>query len=68
MRARAEAALFALPEDNRRAVELRILQGLDYPAIAAQIGESEATARKRVSRGLERMRACLDAKEGELDD
>ena len=61
LRARAEAALSALPGDSRRAVELRILQGLDYPAVAKQIGESESTARKRVSRGLERMRETLES-------
>lgn len=42
----------ALPEPYRRAVELRHLEQLDYPAVAAATGTTEATARQRVCRGL----------------
>jgi DNA-directed RNA polymerase specialized sigma24 family protein len=48
--------LAALPDPLRRAVELRHLRELDYPAIAAGLGTTEATARQRVSRGIQTLR------------
>jgi RNA polymerase sigma-70 factor (ECF subfamily) len=45
-------AMSALPADQRRAVELRVLDDLSYPELAATLEVSEATARARVSRGL----------------
>jgi RNA polymerase sigma factor (sigma-70 family) len=45
-------AMSALPADQRRAVELRVLEDLSYPDLAATLDVSEATARARVSRGL----------------
>jgi RNA polymerase sigma factor (sigma-70 family) len=41
-----------LRDPLRRAVELRHLEQLDYPAVAAATNTTEATARQRVCRGL----------------
>lgn len=51
--------LAALPEPLHRAVELRHLEQLDYPAIAATEGTTEATARQRVCRGLALLRTLV---------
>ena len=45
-------AMAALPEDQRRAVELRVIDECGYAEVAVQLGVSEQTARARVSRGL----------------
>ncbi len=45
-------AMAALPEDQRRAVELRVIEECGYADVAVQLGVSEQTARARVSRGL----------------
>jgi RNA polymerase sigma factor (sigma-70 family) len=45
-------AMAALPEDQRRAVELRIVEEHGYAEVAIMLGVSEQTARARVSRGL----------------
>ena len=45
-------ALVALPPEQRRAVELRILDDRSYADIAVELEVSEQTARARVSRGL----------------
>lgn len=50
--ARVRQNLADLPDPLRRAVELRHLEGLDYPALAALLGVTEPTARQRVCRGL----------------
>ncbi|HEY3613663.1 MAG TPA: RNA polymerase sigma factor [Gaiellales bacterium] len=49
----ALAALQALSPDQREAVSLRVLLDREYAEVAARLGVSEATARKRVSRGLQ---------------
>jgi RNA polymerase sigma-70 factor (ECF subfamily) len=49
------AALAALPETARRAVELRVLDQLEYAAVAQRLGCSEGAARVRVSRGLKQL-------------
>jgi len=49
------AALAALPETVRRAIQLRVLDQLDYGAVAQQLGCSEGAARVRVSRGLKQL-------------
>lgn len=49
------AAMAALPETLRRAVELRVLDELEYAAVAHQLGCSEGAARVRVSRGLKQI-------------
>ncbi len=55
-RAALSRRLDELPEQLRRAVELRHLSELDYPAMAATLGTTEATARQRVSRGIQMLR------------
>jgi RNA polymerase sigma factor (sigma-70 family) len=45
-------ALRALPPDQRRAVELRIVHQLPYEAVAGRLGCSQNAARLRVSRAL----------------
>jgi RNA polymerase sigma-70 factor (ECF subfamily) len=53
-------ALGRLPQKRRRAVELRILAGLPYEQVAAQLGCTEQAARASVSRGLRRLAELLD--------
>lgn len=48
-----------LPEEHRRAVEMRVLQELGYDEIAAILGASPVVVRARVSRGLRRLRRTL---------
>jgi RNA polymerase sigma factor (sigma-70 family) len=45
-------AMAALPAEQRRAVELRVVEECGYGEVAVQLGVSEQTARARVSRGL----------------
>jgi RNA polymerase sigma factor (sigma-70 family) len=45
-------ALRALPPEQRRALELRIVHGLPYDAVAGRLGCSQNAARLRVSRAL----------------
>jgi RNA polymerase sigma factor (sigma-70 family) len=60
-------ALSALPDDQRRAVELRILDDRSYADIALELGVSEQTARARVSRGLRALaRAVPQPSAGDL--
>jgi len=58
-----DQALDALPPEQRRAVELRVLHDLPYDEVAYSLGSSEAAARTRVSRGLSALRRRL---KGEL--
>ena len=46
------SALEELPEEQRRAVQLRVVDEYGYEAVAGALGVSEQTARARVSRGL----------------
>jgi RNA polymerase sigma factor (sigma-70 family) len=45
-------AVRALPAEQRRALELRIVHGLPYDAVAGRLGCSQNAARLRVSRAL----------------
>ncbi len=54
-----QAAILRLPEAMRVVVVLRVYEGLDYDEIAAALGTSEAAARKRFSRGLDRLGKIL---------
>lgn len=45
-------ALSALPEEQRNAVELRVVRERTYAELASELGISEPAARARVSRGL----------------
>jgi RNA polymerase sigma factor (sigma-70 family) len=55
-----DAVLSGLPEDQRVAVRARILDERSYPDIARALMCSEAVARKRVSRGLARLRDAME--------
>jgi RNA polymerase sigma-70 factor (ECF subfamily) len=51
--------LRALSDDQREAVELRIVAELPYPELARRLAISEPTARARVSRALRTLRVAL---------
>lgn len=53
-------ALAELSRDERDAITARVVDEADYAEIAAQLSVSESVVRKRVSRGLLRMRATLE--------
>jgi RNA polymerase sigma-70 factor (ECF subfamily) len=53
------AALADLPDDQRRAIELRVLHDQSYDAVAAAQGTAPATARVRVFRGLRTVRTSV---------
>jgi RNA polymerase sigma-70 factor (ECF subfamily) len=55
--------LAELPDDQRAAVQARVLEDRDYPEIAAALAISPVTARKRVSRGLATLRASMQEAE-----
>jgi RNA polymerase sigma factor (sigma-70 family) len=58
------AAVHALDEPFRTAVLLRFWHGLTPDGIAAHLGVPRNTVRSRLQRGLERLRATLDARHG----
>jgi RNA polymerase sigma-70 factor (ECF subfamily) len=51
-----ERSLARLPDEQREAIEKRVLEEESYEAIAAGIGCSQQVVRKRVSRGLATLR------------
>ena len=55
-------AMAALPEEQRRAVELRVVDECGYADVARRLGVSEQTARARVSRGPARPGAAARAR------
>jgi RNA polymerase sigma-70 factor (ECF subfamily) len=60
LRAALAGALGELSPDQREAVRLRVVDDLEYPAVAARLGISEQAARARVSRGLRALALALD--------
>jgi RNA polymerase sigma factor (sigma-70 family) len=56
---RVAELLAGLPEDERSAVRARIVEERSYTELATALSCSEMVVRKRVSRGLARMRARL---------
>lgn len=56
------AGVAMLPEDAREAIELRIVDELSYPDLAARLAITEQAARKRVSRGVGALSDLLDSK------
>jgi RNA polymerase sigma-70 factor (ECF subfamily) len=61
LRAAVAGALATLGADQREALRLRVVEELDYAAVAGRLGISEPTARARVSRGLRKLAEALDA-------
>lgn len=61
-------AMAALPEDQRRAVELRVVQEHGYAEVADMLGVSEQTARARVSRGLRALAQRLPKPAAMIED
>jgi len=61
-------AMAALPEDQRRAVELRVVEEHDYAEVAEILGVSEQTARARVSRGLRALAQRLPTRTAVMED
>ena len=57
-----DEALAQLREKDRQAVALRYLRGLSLRDVGAALGTSEDAARKRVDRGLARLRGMLAVK------
>jgi RNA polymerase sigma-70 factor (ECF subfamily) len=49
---RGDAERRALPDEQRRALELRVVEERSYEEVAEQLGVTQETARARVSRGL----------------
>jgi RNA polymerase sigma-70 factor (ECF subfamily) len=64
LRGRVAAALASLPLDQRRALELRIVEERPYSELAEEMGISEQVARARVSRGLRALAAASRAING----
>jgi len=56
----ASELLAKLPQDQAEAIRARILDEQSYDVIAARLRCSELVARKRVSRGLARLRDVLE--------
>jgi len=54
-----QRALWRLPDEQREALERRVLQEESYSTIATRIGCSEQVVRKRVSRGLAALRRSV---------
>ncbi|MXV18338.1 sigma-70 family RNA polymerase sigma factor [Deinococcus xianganensis] len=59
VRDRLARALAQLPPDQREAVALRELSGLDYAEIAALTGAELGTVKSRINRGRAALRALL---------
>lgn len=60
-------ALSSLPPEQQEAIRLRVIEELDYAAIAGRAGISQQTARARVSRGLRALAIEIDAKQSAED-
>lgn len=65
LRAAVAAELARLPDDQREALRLRIVEERDYAEVAATLGVREATVRARVSRGLKALGRGLEERAGD---
>ena len=54
------AALASLPADQAEIILLRVVAGLDAPAVARMVGKSPGAVRVAAHRGLRRLAAVLD--------
>ena len=61
-------AMASLPPDQRRAVELRVVEECGYADVAVRLGISEQAARARVSRGLRALALALREQPEMLED
>lgn len=61
VRRQVARALTELPLAQREALQLRVVEELDYPEVAARLDVSEQVARARVSRGLRALERLLEA-------
>jgi RNA polymerase sigma-70 factor, ECF subfamily len=61
-RAAVALALGDLPDAERKAVELRVVDELGYAEIAARLSCTEGAARTRVHRGLARLNRLMEAR------
>jgi RNA polymerase sigma-70 factor, ECF subfamily len=52
-------AMGALPEEERRAIELAYFDGRTYREVATLLGQPEGTVKSRIRNGMRRMRAVL---------
>lgn len=59
LRERLVAGLDGLPEDQRRAVLLRVVDERSYPETSQALGVTQQVARARVSRGLRALAAVM---------
>lgn len=60
LRSALNDALEHLPANRRRAIQLRVIEGLGYEQVAARMGCSQQAARAHVSRGLRALADRLD--------
>lgn len=63
--ARAEAAMTAMPDDERRLVELTYLEGLTIRGAAERAGLSRSAAFRALQSGMARLRASLTPTDGD---
>jgi RNA polymerase sigma-70 factor (ECF subfamily) len=61
-------AMASLPPEQRRALELRVVDECGYAEVAVRLGISEQTARARVSRGLRALALALRESPAALED
>jgi RNA polymerase sigma-70 factor (ECF subfamily) len=54
------ASLGSLPDEQRRAIQLRVIEDRSYEEMARMLAVSEQVVRARVSRGLRRLAVRLD--------
>ncbi len=67
LREALSVALAAMPELQRDALRLRVVDGLSYGELARRLDVSEQTVRARVSRGLRALSATLSEDRPDLE-
>jgi RNA polymerase sigma factor (sigma-70 family) len=61
-------ALEGVPDSQRESLQLRVIEGLSYPEVAARLGITEENARARVCRALRRLGDVLDSSVGPSEE